>query len=189
MFDVLDDNENSLLRYIDTFSPHQTSDIALGALQHPTEYVFNSVPRLTTECPAIGEQIVTIAYDKDTCHTPGEYLIGPKYLSGAFEEVHPERRDRSMLAFPCYRTSIIIPGGASGGPVFDGRGRVFGINCTGFDETDVSYLARVEEALPLTAAGMKFGPDDPPTDRSLLSLVRSGHVVLIPPLPTDLQQA
>jgi hypothetical protein len=182
MFHMLDDNQSALLRYIDTFSPHQTSDVALAALKHPANYVFNSVPQLTTECPTIGEQILTVAYDKDTCPAPGEYLIGPKYMSGEFEEVHPERRDYSMLSFPCYRTSISIPGGASGGPVFDVRGRVFGINCTGYDGTDVSYLARVNEALPLTAAGMMFGPNDRPTDRSLLQLAATGHVVFVPPL-------
>jgi Trypsin-like peptidase domain len=183
MFHMLDDNQNALFRYIDTFSPHQTSDVALGALKHPPGYVLNSVPRLTLECPTIGEQIVTVAYDKDTRQTPGEYLIGPKYMSGEFEEVHPDRRD-SMLSFPCYRTSISIPGGASGGPVFDSCGRIFGINCTGYDGTDLSYLTRVNEALPLTAAGMMFGPDDPPTDRSLLQLAETGHVVFIPPFPT-----
>ena len=135
----------------------------------------------------IGEQIVTVACDKDTRQTPGEYLIGPKYMSGEFEEVHPDRRD-SMLSFPCYRTSISIPGGASGGPVFDSCGRIFGINCTGYDGTDLSYLTRVNEALPLTAAGMMFGPDDPPTDRSLLQLAETGYVVFIPPFPTGLSR-
>ena len=54
MFHMLDDNQSALLRYIDTFSPHQTSDVALAALKHPANYVFNSVPQLTTECPTIG---------------------------------------------------------------------------------------------------------------------------------------
>jgi hypothetical protein len=109
--------------------------------------------------------------------TPGEYLIEPKYMSGEFEKVHPERRDAVMLSLRCYRTSISVPGGASGGPVFDSLGRVFGINCTGIDGTDVSYLARVEEALPLIAAGMMLEPNDPPTDRSLLQLAETGYVV------------
>jgi hypothetical protein len=184
MFHMLDDNQNALVRFIDAFSPHQAADVALGALKHPAGYVFNSVPRLTMECPTVGDQILSVAYDKDTRHTPGEYLIGPKYMSGEFKEVHPERRDTAMLPFPCYRTTISIPGGASGGPVFDSHGRVFGINCTGWDGTDVSYLARVDEALPLIAAGMMFGPNDPPTDRSLLQLAETGHVVFIPPLVT-----
>jgi hypothetical protein len=68
MFHMLDDNQNALLRYIDTPSPHQASDVALGTLKHPAGHVFNSVPRLTTECPVVGEQVLTVAHDKGTRH-------------------------------------------------------------------------------------------------------------------------
>ena len=41
-------------------------------------------------------------------------------------------------------------GGASGGPVVDQRGRVFGINSTGFQGMDVSYVSRINELFPLS---------------------------------------
>jgi Trypsin-like peptidase domain len=182
MVHMLDDDKSAIVRNITVFSYHPTADVALGALEHPPGYVFNRVPRLTTECPKIGEPIVTIAYDKETGtrSSDDELLISPKYMSGMFEEVHLQGRDAVMLPFPCYRSSISIPGGASGGPVFDSKGRVFGINSTGYDGTEVSYLARVEEILPLTAHGMMFGPNEQPTDRTLLELAQSGHVVFTP---------
>jgi len=138
------------------------------------------------ECPKVGEQIVTVAFERRTgTYTPkGELLIAPTYFSGEFEEMHPQSRDAIMLPFPCYRSSISIPAGASGGPVFDSKGRVFGVNRTGYDGTEVSYLARVEEALTLTAAGMKFGPNDVPTDRTLLELAQTRHVVFVPEIST-----
>jgi len=186
MIHMLDDDASAIVRKITQSSPHPSADIALGALDHPPGYILNAVPRLTTECPKVGEQIVTVAFERKTgTFTPkGELLIAPTYFSGEFEEPHPQGRDPIMLPFPCYRTSISIPAGASGGPVFDSKGRVFGINCTGFDGTEVSYLARVEEALTLTAAGMRFGPDDVPTDRTLLEFVQTRHVVFVPEIST-----
>lgn len=123
MMHMLDDDKSAIVRNITVFSYHPTADVALGALEHPPG-VFNCVPRLTTECPKIGEPIVTIAYDKKTGtrSSDDELLISPKYMSGVFEEVHPQGRDAVMLPFPCYRSSISIPGGASGGPVFDSKG-------------------------------------------------------------------
>jgi hypothetical protein len=41
-------------------------------------------------------------------------------------------------------------------------------------------LARVEEILSLTAHGMMFGPNEPPTNRTVLELAQSGHVVFTP---------
>jgi hypothetical protein len=180
MFHMLDDEKGALIRNITMFSYHPTADVALGALEHPPGYIFNSVPILTTECPRIGEPIVSVAYDKGTRQSAGELFIDPKYMSGNFEEAHPDGRDSVVLPFPCYRSSITIPGGASGGPVFDNHGRVFGINCTHYEGTAISYLARIEEVLPLIAHGMMFGPDEPPTDRTLLQLAQSGHVMFSP---------
>lgn len=186
MIHMLDDDTSAIVRKITQFSPHLSADIALGALDHPPGYILNPVPRLTTECPKVGEKIITVAFERRTgTYTPkGELLIAPTYFSGEFEEVHPQGRDAVMLPFPCYRSRISIPAGASGGPVFDSKGRVFGVNCTGYDGTDVSYLARVEEALTLTAAEMKFGPNHVPTDSTLLELAQTRHVVFVPEIST-----
>lgn len=179
-FHMVDDEKTAVIRNITMFSSHPTSDVALGVLEHPPGYLLNIVPTLTTECPKIGEPIVAVAYDKGTHKRNRRISIEPKYMSGHFEHAHPTGRDRVMLSFPCYRTSIIIPGGASGGPVFDARGRAFGINCTGYEGTGVSYLARVEEVLSLVAYGMMLGPNQPPTDRTLSQLAQTGHVLFSP---------
>jgi S1-C subfamily serine protease len=181
MFHMADDGNTALIRSITKFSSHPTADVALGVLEHPSGYVLNSVPTLTTECPQIGEPIVAVAYDKGTHQSNNKILtIWPKYMSGDFEYAHPDGRDTVMLPFPCYRSSINIPGGASGGPVFDVQGRVFGINCTGYEGAAVSYLARVGEILALVAYGMTLEFNGAPTDRTLLQLAQSGHVVFSP---------
>lgn len=40
--------------------------------------------------------------------------------------------DNPRIPYPHYETSILVASGASGGPVFDERGRVVGINCCSF---------------------------------------------------------
>jgi hypothetical protein len=182
MLHMLDDDKSAIVRHVTEFSCHEGADVALCALEHPPNYVFNAVPRLTVECPTIGESIVAVGYNKNTKLNGRAWEIAPKYLSGSFEEAHPLGRDRVMIPFPCFRISMNIPGGASGGPVFDKQGRVFGVSCSNYEGTDLSYLARIEDVLQLTAAGMKFGPSEPPTDRRLYQLGKSGHVVFSPPI-------
>ncbi len=64
-------------------------------------------------------------------------------------EYLPEGRDRVMLPGPCYRSDMVIHHGASGGPVAGPSGSVFGVNVTGFDGTDDSYISRIDELLSL----------------------------------------
>jgi len=178
MVHLLDDDQNAIFRTVTMFSYSKEADVALGTLDHPPGYVFNKVPKLTTNCPMIGHPIVTVGYDKDTMVSPESIHVGPKYISGKFEEYLPTGRDRVMLPFPCYRSSMMMPGGASGGPVFDVHGHVFGINCANFEGTDISHLARIADVLDLTAHGMKFGPNEDPVDRTLRQLIDSRHVIL-----------
>jgi Trypsin-like peptidase domain len=177
MFHLPDDGESAIVRRITRFSYDKQADVALGALEHPGSYIFNSVPVLTTNTPDLGEGVVTVAYEKETKFAANEISIAPKYLSGELEEIHPKARDGVMLPFPCYRTSVCVPGGASGGPVFDSRGRVFAVNCSGYDGTDISFMSRITECLGLIAHGMKFGPAEQPVDGTLAQLIESGHVV------------
>jgi S1-C subfamily serine protease len=51
-----------------------------------------------------------------------------------------------------------IHGGASGGPVFDASGAVFGVNTASMDPyTDTSYVSKVRDALDLGIPGCKLG--------------------------------
>jgi hypothetical protein len=122
MFHMLDDGEGAIQRRVCSFCHHLATDVALGALEQPSGYVFNSVPRLTTDCPQIGEPIITMAYDKRTCLINGTYNIKIQSWRGVLQEVHPKGRDSAMLPFPCYRSNMKIRGGASGGPVSTAKG-------------------------------------------------------------------
>jgi hypothetical protein len=133
------------------------SDVSVGVLAPMTHNITgkpltNKVVVLTLNKPKQGSRIVTYAYPNSKTSIDGNVQtikLKTDCYDGVLEEYLPEGRDKSMLSFPCYRGSIKILGGASGGPVMDEDGRVFGINCTGFEGVSISYFARINEILPL----------------------------------------
>lgn len=167
------------VRWLKKVSYHNVSDLAVVALDHPPYgYLTNPVPHLTTQHPRAGSRIVTCAYNQTSGFRGPErrFEIAPTYVSGQFEEAHPHGRDSVMMPWPCYRASMLIPGGTSGGPAFDEQGRVFGVNSSNYEGTDITYLARINEALDLTAHDV--GPNITKYERTLRELVREGQVIL-----------
>lgn len=59
----------------------------------------------------------------------------------------------SILKNPCFQTSILIKGGASGGPVFDKNGNVFAVCSTGYEIDDggenISFVTPVSPSFNL----------------------------------------
>lgn len=70
--------------------------------------------------------------------------------------------------------------GASGGPVFCPSGGVFGVNSTGFDDNDISYLSRINEIFQLFVENVSIDAG-PPRTVHLIELARAGHIVVEPP--------
>nr|WP_057929913.1 serine protease [Burkholderia ambifaria] len=138
---------------------HPTTDIALCVLTHMTDdrtgvALFNPALRLSARDPVIDEYVYTYAYP-DTVFTEegerGRLDLNPHFYDGHIVTHYPEGRDRVMLPFPSFETSIHIHGGASGGPVFDAGGAVVGINVSSLQEpdTDCSFIAKVRDAFEL----------------------------------------
>jgi hypothetical protein len=173
LFDVLDDNgqqtfpigifhffpdDQFIIRPVLRCSHNTIADVAIGVAAPAThnetgEFLSNPTLILTTEVPAVGDLVTTYAYPNTKIERVGTKQVLnfiPDFYEGRLEEMHLEGRDASMLPGPCYRTSIFMHGGASGGPVVDQRGRVFGINSTGFHGMDVSYVSRINELFPLS---------------------------------------
>lgn len=177
----------ALVRNITKVSVHNTSDVALGKMDYymidaTGEPLMNSVPRLTTEVPAIGSHVCTFAYPESDWDfikgTPAAFHA--KYYTGRMQEHSELPRDSSLVAWPHYRTSISLSGGASGGPAFDEKGRVFGVNCVGGIE-GLSYMARATEILDLSVPEF-------PGDReyTVFDLAKAGIILFDPPPSTGL---
>lgn len=140
---------------------HSVADVAVGVawpMHHNTsgEPLPNKLLRLSTTPPPIGEVVATYAYPKTTIlhGTPQEVHVEPTFFEGHLIEAFPNGRDSVFFSGPCFRTSMVIHEGASGGPVVGQDGRVFGVNSTALEEDFVSFVSPVSEILNLVIPGV-----------------------------------
>jgi hypothetical protein len=147
-----------LVRHITKVSVHNSVDVAVGKMDYHEinttgKPLTNRVPRFTTEIPRVGSPVCTYAYpesDATFVKGGGSRFVANFYV-GEFLEHSSQPRDSVNVTWPHFVTSIIVKGRASGGPVFDERGRVFGINCIGGAGLleDRSYMGRAYDLLQL----------------------------------------
>lgn len=95
----------------------------------------------------------------------------------------PDARDAVMLPFPCFQSDMPIYGANSGGPVFDQKGRVCGINCSSYEGSDISFHVPLKEILSLWMQNIELIPEDPvPRRRSVMELGLAKRIGFDPPL-------
>ena len=134
-------------------------------MQHNTtgQPLLNKLLRLSTAPPPIGEVVATYAYPKTSIlhGIPQQVHLEPTFFKGRLVESFPNGRDRTLLPGACFRTSLVIHGGASGGPVVGQNGRAFAVNSTGLENDFVSFVSPVSDVLDLSLPGvvMPGAPD------------------------------
>lgn len=122
------------------FHTHPHNDIAIS----------NSLPAcvgMTIAPPRVGERVVAFGYERkepkvivDSDGTRHIELEGkPSTSVGEVIEVHEHRRDTHNLSFPCFRVNCRMPGGMSGGPIFNDSGRLCGIVCYGMNQVEGTF--------------------------------------------------
>ncbi len=123
-------------------SPH--TDIAILFLspvkgsESAAAYEWKHAPILSMKPPKVGETIWGFGYPSSESQVerlPDRIRVNwkdkPSITTGEVIEVHDEFRDRGMLKFPCFRTNARFDHGMSGGPVFNDRGELCGLVCSG----------------------------------------------------------
>jgi len=122
---------------------HPTADLALAKLTTMThnltgKILTDKIPALDFAMPEPGELVSTFAYP-DIRGDSAIDVIRKAHLTtsarvGHVSKTYPERRDSTFLPAPCCEAYLDVRGGMSGGPVFNGKGRLCGINSTGVDD-------------------------------------------------------
>lgn len=153
----------STLRSVDRFFLHPGTDVAIGFLKQTAidgvTPVFNASLGISLCWPITTQVVRSISFPLTLRVDNGEVeaiLLNPHHAIGKITQLHRRGRDRVMLRGPCYETSLQIYGGSSGGPVFDDRGRVFGVHSTGFDDFPVSYVIPLSEIMEIPISGVEL---------------------------------
>lgn len=135
---------------------HALADVAAGHLAQATHNktghpLTNKILALEVNGLFETEIVASYGYPKDTFYFK-ENKVHVATLEhwqfGKVLEMHRTGRG-GLLPGPCYMTDLSIPHGASGGPVTNQSGRVVGINSTGWNGQNISYISRIEDALEL----------------------------------------
>jgi hypothetical protein len=140
----------------------------------------NRCVTLSATSPRPGHEVCTFAYPKTTIipGKPQEIHFAPTYFTGQVEEYLPDGRDSVLLPCPVYRTSMVLHGGASGGPVFGPDGGAFAVNSTGFGQDELSYVSCLWEAIDLVIPNVQFPQESKPRSTCLRELIKLGHVTV-----------
>jgi hypothetical protein len=149
------------IRRLLRFCASDKFDLALGVLENfsaqcPENPLCNRRCILTTEPPPLGSRVVTFAYPEnrrvdfridDPAIIKRDYFVG-KLLEHVISNPPGEY---ARIPAPFYKSDVVVKGGASGGPVFDKKGRVFAVNSASMEleNEHLSWLTRINEALHL----------------------------------------
>lgn len=172
------------LRPILRATHHVVADVAVGVAMpahHKTTGapMPNKILELAASPPADGSSVCTYAFPK-TDIQPGKPQVvrfKPGFFEGSLLEHYPHGRDKSFLPGPCFCTSMVIHGGASGGPVVGSNGTVFAVNSTAFENEELSFVSCISEVLDLAIPSVLL-PDSPiPRTTTLRELRDRGFVI------------
>jgi len=176
-------NGRYYVRPIHRTTHHRIADVAVGVAA-PMDHNGTKAPlpnkllTLAVEPPILGSRVCTYAYPKTDIQAgrPQTVRFEPAFFDGQLLEHHPNGRDKVVLPGPCFRTTMVVHGGASGGPVVGPDGTVFAINSTGFEDEELSYVSCISEVLDLEIPGVSLPGSPTPRSTSLRELADHGFV-------------
>ena len=130
------------------------SDLAVLSMalssRYPADRRFRTA-WLTTRMPALGDVLTVTGLpavgdgtEAIACKT--RIVIAPQCQFGRVIDRYPKGRDR-RLPGPCLAIDCAVPGGTSGGPVFDSRGYLVGLLFTSYDGDEISFVSHLWPAL------------------------------------------
>lgn len=118
-------------------------------------------------------------YNSDFSSRPIHYEVSKRV--GQLVAFHPSGRDRGMLQNPCWETTMEIPPGASGGPVFRDDGAVIGVNSTSIAGMNppCSFISDIYHAWDMEIPDITQQTHDPRVKVSLRQMATRGQVAVM----------
>lgn len=201
-------SRNAIIRTLRRSHQHKDFDLALSETVSEDPASEPTRPlQLTLDEPSIAEPIFTHAFLSPTQDFAGEkyegiptttftgtlaipsldivfdLVITARIGRGFVTQIFEKARDSVMLPFPCFESDIPIYGANSGGPVFDAKGRICGINCSSFQGAAASFHVPLKGILDLWVNEIALVPEDPiPRRRSVAELGLAKRMHFEPPL-------
>ena len=170
-----------IMRKLQVYFPSPVSDIGIGMLKGGFVYedgspFYHTPLAISLDVPEVGDIIKTFAYPKAKIKNIDETQIGDfkgDWQGGEIVKHYPNGRDKVLLPHNCYETSVLINGGASGGPVIS-NGLVIGVNSTGYDVEDgqkpISFITPISEIFNLPIHDSDGKP------HTVNQLMKDGHI-------------
>jgi hypothetical protein len=106
---------------------------------------------ITTRMPALGDVLTVTGFSARGDGTVAiassmRIEMAPQCRLGPVIDRYPNGRD-GRLPGPCLAVECAVPGGTSGGPVFDSRGYLVGLLSASYDGVEVSFVSHLWPAL------------------------------------------
>lgn len=128
------------------------------ASKEAEEYVWPGFMQIEPSPPRVGDRIVGFGYPSSLVRVNSrapflnvDWDLRPHTTVGEVATVFDDRRDSSLLNFPCFQTNARFDGGMSGGPIFNSTGQICGVICAALTTDDqgpyTSYGAMIWPAL------------------------------------------
>lgn len=162
---------------------HPISDVAVGVPAEMThndtgEKLRSRVARLTSRVPEVGKPILTYAYPETEIRKGErqEIHFNARFVDGYVKEWLESGRDRVLLPGSCCRTSMVIHGGCSGGPVVGPDGMLFAVNSSSIGEERVSYVSWVESIKDISLDQVQLEAGSEPEAVTVGELARKGQI-------------
>jgi hypothetical protein len=130
------------------------SDLAVLSMALTSSYPKDRqfmIASLTTRMPAVGEVLTVTGLSASGDGTNAitsqmRIELAPQCQLGPVIDRYPNGRDRRMPG-PCLAIECAVPGGTSGGPVFDSRGYLVGLLSASYDGAQISFVSHIWPAL------------------------------------------